>query len=74
MREWENRSPETPMSPGMLVDSRMIANAFIKRRLNRDLTLVAQFDYCVGSRVNFCTRQFNNSAAKRMLSDGHAIS
>jgi RNA repair, ligase-Pnkp-associating, region of Hen1 len=31
-------------------------------------------DYCMGSKVNFCTRQFNNSAAKRTFSDGHAIS
>ena len=30
--------------------------------------------YCVGSSVNFCTRQFSNSAAYRMFSEGQASS
>jgi len=30
--------------------------------------------YLPGSKVNFCTRQFNNSAANRTFSDGHASS
>ena len=30
--------------------------------------------YFVGSKINFCTRQFNNSATYNSFSEGHAIS
>jgi len=30
--------------------------------------------YRPGARINFCTRQFNNSATYSSFSDGHAIS